>query len=104
MPYHNPPYQRGQAEAQLLERWRREAQERRSEEVDLPPEAPLENGWRTGEMWGKQGKNLENPGETTEKTEENRGKTLKQMEENWGLESNLEEIGKTGKRHTHTHL
>jgi len=33
-------------------------------------------------MWGKQGKNLENPGETTEKTEENRGKTLKQMEEN----------------------
>lgn len=27
-----------QAEAQLLERWRREAQERRSEEVDLPPE------------------------------------------------------------------
>ena len=104
MPYYNPPYQRGQAEAQLLERWRREAQERRSEEVDLPPEAPLENGWRTGEMWGKQGKNLENPGETTEKTEENRGKTLKQMEENWGLESNLEEIGKTGKRHTHTHL
>jgi hypothetical protein len=35
----------------------------------------LENGGlRTGEMWGKQGKNLENPGETTEKIEENQGK------------------------------
>ena len=29
----------GRAEAQLLETWRREAQERRLAQVDLPPEA-----------------------------------------------------------------
>ena len=61
-----------------------------------------ENRGKTWEMWGKQGKNLGKSGETTEKLRKTGGKTLKKHGGELRLGKHLEEWKNREKTHTHT--